>query len=42
MKPNNTPPPDETTEEITDDRLTSGLEEGRTKSVLPSFHASTW
>jgi hypothetical protein len=37
MKPNNTPPPDVATVQITDERLTFGLEDGRTVSVPLSF-----
>ena len=38
MKLNNTPPPDVTTVQITDERLTFGLEDGRTVSVPLSFY----
>jgi len=38
MKLNNTPPPEVTTVEITDERLTFGLEDGRTVSVPLSFY----
>ena len=38
MKLNNTPPPDVMTVEITDERLTFGLEDGRTVSVPLSFY----
>lgn len=37
MKLNNTPPPDVTTVEITDERLTFSLEDGRTVSVPLAF-----
>ena len=38
MKLSNTPPPDVTTVQITDERLTFGLEDGRTVSVPLSFY----
>jgi Protein of unknown function (DUF2442) len=38
MKLNNTPPPDVTTVQITDERLTFGLEDGRAISVPLSFY----
>jgi len=38
MRLNNTPPPDVTTVQITDERLTFGLEDGRTVSVPLSFY----
>ncbi|MCX6929400.1 MAG: DUF2442 domain-containing protein [Verrucomicrobia bacterium] len=38
MKLNNTPPPDVTTVQITDERLTFGLEDGWTVSVPLSFY----
>ena len=38
MKLNNTPPPDVTTVQITDERLTFGLEDGRIVSVPLSFY----
>jgi len=38
MKLSNTPPPDVTTVRITDERLTFGLEDGRTVSVPLSFY----
>jgi hypothetical protein len=38
MKLNNTPPPDVTKVQITDERLTFGLEDGRTVSVPLTFH----
>lgn len=38
MKLNNTPPPDVTTVEITAERLTFGLEDGRTVSVPLAFY----
>jgi hypothetical protein len=38
MKLNNNPPPDVTTVQITDERLTFGLEDGRTVSVPLSFY----
>ena len=38
MKLNNTPPPDVTMVQITDERLTFGLEDGRTVSVPLSFY----
>jgi hypothetical protein len=38
MKLNNNPPPDVTSVQITDERLTFGLEDGRTVSVPLSFY----
>ncbi len=38
MKLNNNPPPDVTSVQITDERLTLGLEDGRTVSVPLSFY----
>ena len=38
MKPNNTPPPNVTAIQITDERLTFDLEDGRTVSVPLSFY----
>jgi uncharacterized protein DUF2442 len=38
MKLSNTPPPDVTTVQITDERLTFGLEDGRRLSVPLSFY----
>src|ERR1035438_3815641 len=38
MRLNNTPPPDVTTVQITDERLTFGLEDGRIVSVPLSFY----
>ena len=38
MRLNNTPPPEVTSVEITDERLTFGLEDGRTVSVPLSFY----
>ena len=38
MKPNNNPPPDVTAVQITDDRLTFELEDGRTVSVPLAYY----
>ena len=38
MKPNNTPPPDVTGVQITQDRLTFDLEDGRSVSVPLAFY----
>ena len=38
MKPNNTPPPDVTAVQLTDERLAFDLEDGRTVSVPLAFY----